>query len=244
MGKVLPWVEGQGDHAERGTLKMSPLLNDIRDEVKSFIGGKTLGAILPPLVFVIANNLFGLSWGIISAVLTALLLGAVRYLKGETVKYAAGGLLGVLLASAFASFAGNAANYFLPKIISSGFLFIAAIVSLLIGRPMAAIASHPSRGWEMSWFLRGDIKPAYTEVTVIWAVLFLTRMILQLRLYQGGDLIKQAWMNTLLGTPATLSVLVLSYIYGIWRLKRLGGPGVDEFRENKEPPFRGQVKGF
>lgn len=223
---------------------MSSLLNDVRNEVKSVIGSKTLGAILPPLVFVIANSLFGLSWGIISAVLTALLLGAVRYLKGETVKYAVGGLLGVLIASAFAYFAGNAANYFLPRIITSGFLFIAAIVTLIIGRPMAAIASHLSRGWEMSWFLRRDIKPAYAEVTVMWAVLFLTRTILQLRLYQGGDLIKQAWMNTLLGTPATLSVLILSYIYGIWRLKRLGGPGIDEFRDNKEPPYRGQIKGF
>jgi len=223
---------------------MSSLLNDIRNEVKSVIGSKTLGAILPPLVFAIANSLFGLSWGIISAVLTALLLGAVRYLKGETVKYAVGGLLGVLIASAFAYFAGNAANYFLPRIIASGFLFIAAIVTLIIGRPMAAIASHLSRGWEMSWFLRRDIKPAYAEVTVMWAVLFLTRTILQLRLYQGGDLIKQAWMNTLLGTPATLSVLILSYIYGIWRLKRLGGPGIDEFRDNKEPPYRGQIKGF
>lgn len=223
---------------------MSPLLNDVRNEVKSVIGGKTLGAILPPLVFVIANSLFGLSWGIISAVLTALLLGAVRYLKGETVKYAVGGLLGVLIASVFVYFAGNAANYFLPRIITSGFLFIAAIVTLIIGRPMAAIASHLSRGWEMSWFLRRDIKPAYAEVTVMWAVLFLTRMILQLRLYQSGDLIKQAWMNTLLGTPATLSVLILSYIYGIWRLKRLGGPGIDEFRDNKEPPYRGQIKGF
>jgi len=223
---------------------MSSLLNDIRNEVKSVIGSKTLGAMLPPLVFVIANSLFGLSWGIISAVLTALLLGAVRYLKGETVKYAVGGLLGVLIASAFAYFAGNAANYFLPRIITSGFLFIAAIVTLIIGRPMAAIASHLSRGWEMSWFLRRDIKPAYAEVTVMWAVLFITRTILQLRLYQGGDLIKQAWMNTLLGTPATLSVLILSYIYGIWRLKRLGGPGIDEFRDNKEPPYRGQIKGF
>jgi len=42
---------------------MSSLLNDVRNEVKSVIGSKTLGAILPPLVFVIANSLFGLSWG-------------------------------------------------------------------------------------------------------------------------------------------------------------------------------------
>lgn len=223
---------------------MPPLFNDIKHEVKSVIGGKTLGAILPPLVFVIANNLFGLSWGIFAAATTAVILGVLRYLKGESVKYAAGGLLGVLVASAFAYFAGNAANYFLPRIITSGFLFITAVITLLVGRPMAAIASHLSRGWEMAWFLRKDVKPAYVEVTLVWSVLFLIRMVLQLRLYLGGDLLKQAWMNTLLGAPATLTVLILSYVYGIWRLKKLGGPGIDEFRDNKEPPFRGQVKGF
>lgn len=223
---------------------MPPLFNDIKHEVKSVIGGKTLGAILPPLVFVIANNLFGLSWGIFAAATTAVILGVLRYLKRESVKYAAGGLLGVLVASAFAYFAGNAANYFLPRIITSGFLFITAVITLLVGRPMAAIASHLSRGWEMAWFLRKDVKPAYVEVTLVWSVLFLIRMVLQLRLYLGGDLLKQAWMNTLLGAPATLTVLILSYVYGIWRLKKLGGPGIDEFRDNKEPPFRGQVKGF
>lgn len=223
---------------------MSPILDDIRQELRSVIGGKTLGAILPPIVFVIANNLFGLAIGVVAASMTAVLLGAGRYLKGETIRYAAGGLLGVLIASAFAYFAGNAANYFLPRIFTSGFLFLAAILTLLVGKPMAAIASHLSRGWEFEWFLRKDIKPAYMEVTLMWAVLFLVRMLLQLQLYTDGDLLKQAWFNTLLGTPATLSVLILSYVYGIWRLKRLGGPGIDEFREKKEPPYRGQITGF
>ena len=46
------------------------------------------------------------------------------------------------------------------------------------------------------------------------------------------------------GTPATIAILVLSYIYGIWRLQKLGGPGVDEFIEGKSKPWRGQKKGF
>jgi hypothetical protein len=39
-------------------------------------------------------------------------------------------------------------------------------------------------------------------------------------------------------------VLVLSYIYGIWRLRKLKGPGIDEYLENKTAPFRGQTRGF
>jgi hypothetical protein len=47
-----------------------------------------------------------------------------------------------------------------------------------------------------------------------------------------------------LGWPAIIVVLSISYIYGIWRLNNLGGPGVDEFKDNKEPPWDGQKKGF
>lgn len=223
---------------------MKSMISDIIQEIKSVIGGKTIGAIIPPIVYVIVNSIFGIFWGVLVAVATALLIGLSRYIKGETIKYALGGLAGVLIASAFAIYAGNAADYFLPRILTSGFLFVVAIITLLVGKPMAALASHISRGWEMGWFLRKDVKPAYIEVTVLWALLFLLRMYLQILLYRGGDLFLLAWANTLLGFPATLSVLILSYIYGVWRLKKLGGPGIDEFREGKEPPFRGQIKGF
>jgi hypothetical protein len=39
-------------------------------------------------------------------------------------------------------------------------------------------------------------------------------------------------------------VLVASYIYGIWRLRQLGGPGVEEYKEDKKPPWKGQSRGF
>lgn len=223
---------------------MGDLFNEIIQEIKSVIGGKTIGAIVPPLVYVLANNWFGLFWGVVSAVLTAMLFGIARFIKGESIKYALSGLLGVLVAAGFAYYAGNAADYFVPRILSSGLMFLAALVTLIIGRPMAALASHISRGWEMAWFLRRDIKPAYAEVTAIWALLFLARMFLQYVLYQGGNLALMAWANLLLGFPATLTVLVLSYLYGIWRLRKLGGPGIDEYQEQRDPPWRGQTRGF
>lgn len=220
------------------------LLNEIYKEIKSVIGGKTIGAIFPPIVYALVNGFAGFAWGVACAVATAVFIGFTRYLKGETIKYALGGLIGVVIASGFAYYAGNAANYFLPRVITSGFLFLVAIGSLIIGKPMAAVASHLSRGWEISWFMRNDVKPAYIEVTIGWAVLFFLRMILQILLLRGENLIIMAWANTLLGFPATLVVLVATYIYGTWRLKKLGGPGIDELREGVEPPWRGQVRGF
>lgn len=223
---------------------MKKLMSDIRDELRQFLSGKTIDALIPPIVYLIGNNLFGLKVGIILAISAAMVFAVKRLIHHQTVLYALGGLAGVAIASGFALIAQNAADYFLPGIISSAVYFLAALVSVLIGRPLAALISHVARGWQFSWFLRKDIKPAYREVTLVWAVLFLARLSLQILLYKKGDVTRLGWASLLLGFPATLSVLISSLVYGIWRLKRLGGPGIDEYEAGKNPPWEGQRKGF
>ncbi len=223
---------------------MKQVLKDLVDEVKNFTKGKTIDAIFPPIVYVIGNRFFDLKWGILLALILAGILAIKRILKKENFLYAILGMGGVLIASGFAYLAGNAANYFLPRVITSGFFFLVALGSLIIGKPMAALASHITRGWDFSWFLRKDVKPAYTEVTIAWGLLFLARMILQIILLRKASLLDVGIANILLGFPSTFTVLMLTYIYGIWRLKKLKGPGVYEYVEGKEPPWVGQTKGF
>ncbi|SEK73501.1 Protein of unknown function [Carnobacterium iners] len=223
---------------------MKKILKETVEELKQFMSGKTIDTIIPPIIYVIGNNLFGLNVGIILALSVAFLFALLRLLKKENILYALGGIGGVALASGFALIADNAANYFLPKIIGSGALFLISTISIFVGKPLAAILSHVSRGWSFDWFLRKDIKPAYREVTIVWAILFLARMLLQLFLYNRGNLTELGWASILLGFPATLTVLVLTLIYGGWRLRVLGGPGIEEFQEGKNPPWEGQKKGF
>jgi hypothetical protein len=47
-----------------------------------------------------------------------------------------------------------------------------------------------------------------------------------------------------MGWPATILLLAVSYLYGTWRLRNLEGPSVEEFREETEPPWEGQQRGF
>jgi hypothetical protein len=46
------------------------------------------------------------------------------------------------------------------------------------------------------------------------------------------------------GWPATIALLVVSYLYGTWRLRYLKGPSVEEFKAGAEPPWTGQRRGF
>jgi len=223
---------------------MTKRKNEILEELQSVLKGKTLDAMLPPLVFVVVNSIYGLNAAAALSIATALAFSVVRLVRKQTVIYALGGLSGVVVAVAFAYLAGNAANYFIPKIIGSALTLLLTLGSLIIGKPLAAYASHLTRGWPLEWFWRKDVKPAYREVTWFWSGLFLLRLGIQILLFLREDLLSLFWVNTLLGLPFTILILISSYIYGIWRLRKLGGPGVEEFIEGKEAPWKGQTRGF
>ncbi len=223
---------------------MKAKIEEILEELKSVVSGKTSDALFPPLIFVIVNGIFGLDGAVLAALGFALLLGVSRIARKQTWLYALGGFLGVTLAAGLAYLTRSAASYFIPAIISSVLLVLIALVSILAGKPIAAWASHLTRGWPLDWFWRKDIKPAYMEVTWLWTVFFSVRLVVQLFLFQAGDATALAWANTLLGWPLLVIILIITYIYGIWRLKQLGGPGIEEFKTGKEPPWQGQTRGF
>ncbi len=217
---------------------------EILAELKSVVSGKTLDALLPPLIFVLINGISGLDIAIIMSMGLALMLGVIRLIRKQAWQYALGGLLGVGFASGLAYLTGNAANFFIPAVLSSGFLSLLALTSLLLGKPLAAWGSHLSRGWPLGWFWRYDVIPAYREVTWLWTAFLLVRLSIQILILQRGNVAQLAWASTVLGWPVTLPVLILSYVYGIWRLRQLGGPGVEEYLQGKNPPWQGQVRGF
>jgi hypothetical protein len=216
---------------------------EIIEELRSVIKGKTLDALIPPLAFVILNNI-DLLVAIFSAIGLSLMLVTIRMIQKKTMTYALYGLSGVLIASAFAYFAESATNYFLPQVLSSALFFLIAFLSILFNRPIAAYLSHLTRGWPISWYRRKDVLPAYREVTYVWTMLLFIRMVVQIALFIEDDVMRLFWVNALTGLPTTIIVLVLSYVYGIWRLSALKGPSVEEHETEALPPYVGQKRGF
>ena len=217
---------------------------EILEELRSIFLNKTFDAVLPPLVYAVSNSIFGLKLAVILAVLTALFNFTRRIIKKENWKYSLAGLIGVIFASSLAFLSNNASNYFIPALTTSTLFLLASVITVLIGKPLAAWASHLSRGWPLEWFWRKDVKPAYREVTIFWAIYFALRLSIQVNLFFSEAVLNLAWVNILLGWPTIIVVLTISYIYGVWRLSNLGGPGVDEFKKGKEPPWEGQKRGF
>lgn len=223
---------------------MKKISKEILQELVMVFTGKSLDILLPPFVFLILNNIFSLSLALIGSLLLSLFFFLKSILEKSNILYAVSGLLGVILAIALVYINNNAANFFLPDIIATSILVFVTLLSIIIRKPLAIWVSHITRGWDLSWFNRKDVKPAYTEVTYFWLLFFILRLSFEIHLYSNNSVDEIALANIFLGYPLLILILTISYIYGISRLKRLKGPGVDEFKDNILPPWRGQRKGF
>lgn len=221
-----------------------PKIKELIEELQSVLQGKGIDTVLPPLLFAITNNFASLLVASILSIGVAFIIGILRWRKKQVWYYALAGFLGVTFSATFAILADNAKNYFLPGIVGSVLFSVGILLTLLIGKPLVALASHLTRGWPLPWFWRNDVKPAYTEVTWMWLVFFSLRSGIQIVLINQENIASFAWINTLLGLPVTIIVLLISYMYGMWRLNTLNGPSVDEFKKNQIPPYKGQTRGF
>jgi hypothetical protein len=221
-------------------------INELLQEFRTVFSGRTntTDTIIPPLLYTLVNLLTGLLPATLSALALAGLLTLIRLVRKQSWLYAFSGLILTLFAAGLAWYTQNAASFFLPDLLTSGTLLAAALLSIWAGKPLAAWSSHLTRAWPKDWYWQPNIRPAYTEVTWMWTTFIAARLIVQYHLYQLGNVSLLGWANILLGWPVTIFVLVISYLYGIWRLAKLGGPSVEEFLSHQPAPWKGQTKGF
>lgn len=221
-------------------------LREIVDELRMVLAGRSsfLDSLLPPLFFVLVNVLWGVQIAVWASLGLAAAIAVYRLLRRQSLLYALGGAGAVALAALIAHLLGRAEGFFLPTIISGAFTFLLCLVSVLVGRPIVALTSFVARRWPLKWYWHPRIRPAYSEVTWMWVVFFGLRLLLQLNLFQEEAASLLGVVQFLTGWPATIILLVISYLYGTWRLKVLGGPSVEEFEAGAEPPWQGQERGF
>jgi hypothetical protein len=218
---------------------------ELLEELRSVTNGVGLmDTILPPVLFLLLNGLAGFQAAMYGALGTALLIAILRLRRKQSLVYALSGMGSVALAIVLALLLGRSEGYFLPGIVNGGITIALALVSLIIGKPMVAWTSYLARRWPLEWYWHTKVRPAYTEVTLAWTLFFILRLWWQVALYQVQNESQLALVNALTGWPAIIVLLIISYLYGTWRLAQLHGPSVDEFRNNTPAPWQGQRRGF
>jgi hypothetical protein len=218
---------------------------ELLEEFRS-VTGKVglLDTILPPVLFLLLNGLTGFEAAMIGALGLAFIIAILRLRRKQSLAYALAGMGSVGLAIALAYLLGRSEGYFLPSIVNGGLTVALALVSLIIRKPMVAWTSYLARRWPLEWYWHERVRPAYTETTIVWALFFALRLFWQVMLFQNSETSQLALVNTIMGWPAIILLLVFTYLYGTWRLARLGGPSVEEFREQRPAPWQSQRRGF
>jgi hypothetical protein len=219
---------------------------EILEELRMVLAGRSgiIDSLLPPLCFVVLNAIWGMQVAIWASLGLAVLIAIYRLFKRQSLLYALGGAGGVALAALIAQLLGRSEGFFLPGIVTGGLTLLLCLVSVLAGRPIVAWTSYIARRWPLDWYWHPRVRPAYSEVTWLWVLVFGLRLLLQLNLFQGEQVSQLGLAQVLTGWPVTIVLLIISYIYGTWRLRNLGGPSVEEFKTGAEPPWEGQRRGF
>ncbi|MCJ7432731.1 MAG: DUF3159 domain-containing protein [Anaerolineales bacterium] len=223
-----------------------PKWRELLDELRTVFAGRNsfLDAILPPIIFLVINGLVGFQAAMWSALAVSVTFAVVRLSRKQSLVYALAGVGSVAVAIGIAWLLGQSEGFFLPGLVSGSMTLLLTIVSLLIRRPMVAWASYIARRWPLDWYWHPQVRPAYSGVTFAWALFFAARLLLQFSLFENKDVNLLAVTNFFTGWPATILLLILSYLYGTWRLAQLRGPSVEEFQANMPAPWQGQQRGF
>jgi hypothetical protein len=219
---------------------------EILEELRMVLAGRSglIDSLLPPVLFVILNALWTWQVAAGAALALAVAIGLYRLFKRQSLLYALGGVGAVALAVLIAQVLGRAEGFFLPTIVTGAITALLCLVSVVVGRPLVAFTSYIARRWPVSWYWHPKVRPAYSEVTWMWGIFFGLRLLIQINLFQGQAASLLGIVQLLTGWPATIILLIISYLYGTWRLRNLGGPSVEEFKAGAEPPWEGQRRGF
>ena len=220
-------------------------LREIGEELRTVLAGRgnLADSILPPILFFAVNALAGFGPALWAALLAALLIALLRVSRHQSLGYALAGLAAVALSVGVAKASGQAGGFFLPGVLTDLLTVTLCVASVLVGRPLVALTSAVVRRWPLGWYWHPRVRPAYSEVTCIWGLFFAARTTLHLALLQGSSGVL-AVIAVVTDWPSTILLLVVSYLYGGWRLRNLGGPSVEEFKAGTEPSRVGQRRGF
>lgn len=207
-------------------------------------GIKFIDSLVPLALFLVLNLVLELRQAFIIAISVGIIIILFRLVMRAELRSALIGIMAVVLGTGFVLFSGSSSGIVIPGLISGVITILLCLGSVIFRKPLAAWTSYLTRRWPLEWYWHTQVRPAYTEVTLIWAAVFALRAVLEYSLSVGTSISMIGFVKIALGWPYTILVLIVSYIYGTWRLGRLKGPSVEEFISGAAAPWEGQRRGF
>ena len=169
---------------------------------------------VPVAVFVVVNLIGGLQAALIAALAAGIVVLVWRLVRRDPIQPAISGLIGVGVCALVARQTGEARGFYLPGLLYSAFLGLAALVSMVVRWPLAGVIWHGVNSRGMEWRQEPALLRAYTLATGIWAFVFGARVLVQGLLYDANA---ETWLGIarlamgypLLGLATLATVLIV-----------------------------------
>jgi hypothetical protein len=186
---------------------------------------------IPAIVFVAAYTLGGNRIGFagLCAIGAGVVIAVLRLIKGESLRFALAGFVGVAIAAFISQRTGRAEDFFLPGLLLNAAYAAAYLISILVRWPLLGIILGPALGQGMGWRKDPAALKAYSRASWIWVGVFAARLAVQLPFYLAGSVVALGVAKTAMGLPVFALGVWLSYLI----LKRHGFDPLAKSREQK-----------
>ncbi|WP_413247735.1 DUF3159 domain-containing protein [Rhodococcus sp. Z13] len=178
--------------------------------------GGLIYSTLPVLVFVPVNSVWGLTVAIWAALAVAFGVLVWRLIRRTPIQPAISGFFGVALCAFIAHRTGDAKGYFLFGIYASLVYGGAFVLSVLVRRPLVGVIWGMLNGQGSRWRSHPTAVRAYDVATVVWALVFIARYLVQNHLYDAD---RTGWLAAArigMGWPLTAVALLVT----LWAVRR------------------------
>ncbi len=186
-----------------------------REKIIKALGGKKglLDAGLPALVFLVGFNIsHELRIAGIAAILTSIILTIIRLAKRDTIQHVIVGFIGVLFAAYLANRSGNAADFYLPKLITNLVYGTVYLLANLVGWPILGLLLGPIVGENLTWRNHPERKRLYIRASWIWVAMFFSRIAVQYPIYRSGNVNLLGTVNLAMGYPLFIATAWASWL--------------------------------
>lgn len=170
-------------------------------------------SVSPPLLFSIV---FALTSSGLLSVVSASGLGLAFLLLRALRRQPLSGVLVGLVGIGFAAFlalreGGQTLDYFVPGFFTNAAYAAVLLISLLVGRPIMGFVIGFLAGAQ-NWREVKPLKSMALWLTAIWLGFFSLRLLVQVPLYFAGNIELLAATRAVLGAPAYVGLLALSWL--------------------------------
>lgn len=169
---------------------------------------------LPGLAFVVAYTVGGneLAPALVTALVVAVILTAVRLARRETLQFALAGLVGVGIAAFIASRTGRAEDFFLPGLLLNAGYALAYAISIWVRWPLIGVLAGPLVGDGMEWRKDRARVAVYSRASWVWVAVFVVRLAVQLPLYLAGAVVALGIAKAAMGVPIFVVAIWVTYL--------------------------------